>query len=106
MSMEKFQEGARADLDQRQKSIDETLKKIDLQQRELEKKREGAYAALTQQIDGMLRSEKELRRETAHLVQALRAPQTRGSWGEIHLRRVVEMAGLLNHCDFFEQKTI
>lgn len=106
MSMEKFQEGAKADLDQRQKSIDETLKKIDLQQRELEKKREGAYAALTQQIEGMLSSEKDLRRETAHLVQALRAPQMRGSWGEIHLRRVVEMAGLLNHCDFFEQKTI
>lgn len=104
-SMERFQEGAKADLEQRQKSIDTTLKQLDLQQRELEKKREGAYAALSQQIEGVLSSERELRKETAHLVQALRAPQTRGSWGELHLRRVVELAGLLNQCDFFEQKS-
>jgi DNA recombination protein RmuC len=53
----------------------------------------------------MLTAERHLRKETAQLAQALRSPQMRGSWGEIHLRRVVELAGLLNHCDFFEQKT-
>lgn len=75
-------------------------------QRELEKRREGAYAALSKQIDGLILSEKELRTETTRLVQSLKSPQVRGSWGEVHLRRVVELAGLINHCDFFEQKTL
>lgn len=103
-----FQESA----DARQKAIDETLKpfqeslkSLDLQQRELEKQRIGAYASLTKQVEGMLNAEIELRKETAQLVNALRTPQMRGSWGEIHLRRVVEVAGLLNYCDFFEQKS-
>ncbi len=111
-SLEKFQEGAKQDLESRQKAIDETLKpfqeslkQLDAHQRELEKRREGAYSSLSKQMEGMLTAEKELRRETAQLVQALRSPQMRGSWGEIHLRRVVELAGLLNNCDFFEQKS-
>jgi len=111
-SLDKYQDGARQDLEARQKAIDETLKpfsealkQIDLHQRELEKRREGAYASLSKQVDGMVIAEKELRKETALLVQALRSPQMRGSWGEVHLRRVVELAGLLNHCDFFEQKS-
>lgn len=83
----------------------ESMKLLDEHQRELEKRREGAYAALTKQIDGLVLSEKDLRTETARLVQSLRSPQTRGSWGEVHLKRVVELAGLMNHCDFFEQKT-
>ncbi|HSX13762.1 MAG TPA: DNA recombination protein RmuC [Chlamydiales bacterium] len=103
-----FQESAES----RQKAVDETLKpfqeslkSLDLQQRELEKQRIGAYAALTKQVEGMVNAEIELRKETAQLVNALRTPQIRGSWGEIHLRRVVEIAGLLNHCDFYEQKS-
>jgi DNA recombination protein RmuC len=84
----------------------ESMKMLDEHQRELEKRREGAYASLTKQIDGLVLSEKELRMETTRLVQALRSPQIRGSWGEVHLRRVVELAGLLNHCDFYEQKTL
>lgn len=113
VSLEKYQEGAKQELDAKREAIDQTLKpfqeslkQLDMHQRDLEKKREGAYSALFQQIEGMVGAERELRRETAHLVQALRAPQMRGSWGEIHLRRVVELAGLLNHCDFFEQKTL
>jgi DNA recombination protein RmuC len=112
-SLEKYQEGAKHDLESRQKAIDETLKpfneslkQLDTHQRELEKRREGAYSSLTKQVEGMVIAEKELRRETAQLVQALRSPQMRGSWGEVHLRRVVELAGLLNNCDFFEQKSI
>ena len=104
-SLEKYQEGAKVELEGRHKTIEETLKQLDLHQRELEKRREGAYASLTKQVEGMVLAEKELRHETAQLVQALRSPQARGSWGEIHLRRVVEMAGLLNNCDFFEQKS-
>lgn len=112
-SLEKYQEGAKHDLEARQKAIDETLKpfheslkQLDTHQRELEKRREGAYSSLSKQVEGMVIAEKELRRETAQLVQALRSPQMRGSWGEVHLRRVVELAGLLNNCDFFEQKSI
>jgi DNA recombination protein RmuC len=83
----------------------ESMKLLDEHQRELEKRREGAYGALSKQIEGLALSEKELRMETSRLVQALRSPQIRGSWGEVHLRRVVELAGLINHCDFYEQKS-
>jgi DNA recombination protein RmuC len=83
----------------------DTMKGLSEHQRELEKRREGAYSALTQQIDSLVQSEKQLRLETTRLTQALKSPQTRGAWGEVHLKRVVELAGLVNHCDFFEQKT-
>lgn len=105
-SLEKYQEGAKVDLEARHKAIEATLKQLDTQQRELEKRREGAYAALSKQLEGMVAAEKDLRQETAHLVQALRSPQMRGSWGQLHLRRVVELAGLLNNCDFFEQQSV
>lgn len=86
--------------------IRDTLKQLDEHQRELEKRREGAYASLSKQIETLVTSERELRTETTRLTQALRSPQMRGSWGEVHLRRVVEMAGLMNHCDFYEQKSL
>lgn len=85
--------------------LKETMKGLNEHQRELEKRREGAYSALSKQIEGLVFSEKELRTETTRLVQALKSPQIRGSWGEVHLKRVVELAGLINHCDFLEQKT-
>ena len=85
--------------------LKESMNRLNEHQRELEKRREGAYGALSKQIEGLVLSEKELRIETARLVQAFKSPQTRGSWGEVHLRRVVELAGLINHCDFYEQKT-
>jgi DNA recombination protein RmuC len=87
------------------KPIQESLKAIDTHQGELEKRREGAYASLHKQIDTLVLSEQTLRQETVRLTQALKSPQARGSWGEVHLRRVVELAGLMNHCDFYEQKT-
>ncbi len=83
----------------------ESMKLLDEHQRELEKQRQGAYSSLSKQIEGLVLSEKELRTETTRLTQALRSPQVRGSWGEVHLRRVVELAGLVNQCDFFEQKS-
>lgn len=85
--------------------LKETMKSLDEHQRELEKRREGAYVSLVKQIDTLALSERDLRQETAKLTQALRSPQMRGSWGEVHLRRVVELAGLMNHCDFYEQKS-
>jgi DNA recombination protein RmuC len=86
--------------------LKESMKTLNEHQRDLEKRRESAYAGLSKQIEGLIQSEKELRTETTRLVQALKSPQVRGSWGEVHLKRVVELAGLINHCDFFEQKTI
>lgn len=86
--------------------LKESLKLLDEHQRDLEKRREGAYSSLSKQIDGLILSEKELRLETMRLSQSLKSPQTRGSWGEVHLKRVVELAGLINHCDFLEQKTL
>lgn len=88
------------------KPIKESMKELNELQRDLEKRREGAYSALSKQIEGLILSEKELRAETLRLSQALQSPQIRGSWGEVHLRRVVELAGLLDHCDFLEQKNI
>ena len=84
----------------------ETLKRLDDHQRDLERRREGAYASLSKQIEGLAQSEVALQKETSHLVQALRSPQVRGSWGQVHLRRVVELAGLVNQCDFYEQQTV
>jgi DNA recombination protein RmuC len=108
--LSKYQEGAKADLEGRQKAIEATLeplktvmKQLDVQQREMEKRREGAYSSMQKQIEQMMASDRELRHETSQLVASLRSPQIRGSWGQVHLRRVVELAGLLNQCDFSEQ---
>ena len=107
--------GAKAtgELEQRRAAVEalvaplkDTLGRVENQLRELETARASAYASLTQQVkDAQLTSE-QLRSQTAALVQALRAPQTRGRWGEMQLRRVVEMAGMAEHCDFEEQMTL
>ncbi len=113
LSLEKTQEGARADLTHRQQAIDEMLAPVRLsleqfgqQVHSIEKSRVDAYATLTEQLRALSESQGSLRRETHNLVKALRAPQTRGRWGELQLRRVVEMAGMLDHCDFFEQASV
>jgi len=86
--------------------VELSLKQVDEKLRALEKEREGAYRELKSQVVTMGHASDRLRTETATLAQALRAPQTRGRWGEIHLRRVVELAGMQPHCDFTEQATI
>ena len=86
--------------------IKEALGKFDLKIQSLEVAREGAYQGLLQQVTQLLDTGKQLRSETSNLVQALRSPVIRGQWGEIQLRRVVEMAGMLNYCDFVEQETV
>ncbi|MCX7154914.1 MAG: DNA recombination protein RmuC [Rhodocyclales bacterium] len=103
---------ARTDLDKRQLAIGElvapvkvSLEKFDLQIQGIEKSRIDAYATLTEQVRAMAEAQGALRLETGNLVKALRAPQTRGRWGELQLKRVVEMAGMLDHCDFFEQES-
>ncbi len=111
--LEKFQSEAKGDLNNRQQAIDqlvqplqEALTKVDQRIGQLEQVRTGAYARLDEQLKTMMESQRSLDRETSNLVKALRAPTVRGRWGEMQLKRVVEMAGMLKHCDFEEQQSV
>ena len=112
-TLEKFQDGARSDLEARRKAVDdlvkpikESLEKVDGKLGEIEKVRLSAYSALNEQLKGLVETHLPmLHSETANLVKALRQPTVRGRWGEIQLKRVVEMAGMVDHCDFVEQET-
>ena len=105
-------QAAEGDLALRQEAIEhllapiaEQLGKYDEGMQQLERERVRSYAALTEQMKQLSTSHDQLQKETRSLVTALRSPQTRGRWGELQLRRVVEMAGMLERCDFSEQVT-
>jgi DNA recombination protein RmuC len=101
---------AKGELTQRQQAIaqllgplSETLARYELGLQQIEVERKGAYEGLSEKVAQLNVGNEQLQKETRNLVTALRSPQTRGRWGEIQLRRVVEMAGMLEHCDFDEQ---
>lgn len=110
-SLENYQQSAKEDLGNRQKAIEqltqpirERLEKFDTKLNDLEKTRVGAYRELSEQVRSLVDDHiPHLRDQTSQLVKALRQPATRGRWGEVQLRRVVEMAGMTEHCDFEEQ---
>jgi len=109
-SLEHTHETVRGDLDLRQQAIAdlvrpvrESLEKVDSKIQDLETARAGAYAGLVEQVRALLDGQAQLRSETSRLATALRAPSVRGRWGEIQLKRVVELAGMLEHCDFYSQ---
>ena len=104
------QERAKRELSEREKAVEALVKPIrdslEASQRqitELEKARSEAYGGIKNQLEAMQLSQQSLTQETQNLVNALRRPEVRGRWGEITLRRLVELAGMVEHCDFVEQ---
>jgi len=109
--LQQFQMHAQKDLDHREKSVEnlvkpikEALDKTEKQMRQIENDRKEAYGSLTKHLETMAQTQTLLQSETRNLVQALRRPEVRGQWGEITLKRLAELAGMVEYCDFYEQE--
>jgi DNA recombination protein RmuC len=112
-SLGEYQKGASSELERRQQAIDtlvapirESLVQMGEKLSSIEKERHGHYSSLTQQLRQVSADHSKLSNETANLVRAMRSAPSRGRWGELQLRRVVELAGMLAHCDFVEQEAV
>jgi DNA recombination protein RmuC len=112
-SLGEYQKGASSELERRQQAIDtlvapirESLAQMGEKLSSIEKERHGHYSSLTQQLRQVSADHSKLSNETANLVRAMRSAPSRGRWGELQLRRVVELAGMLAHCDFVEQEAV
>jgi len=88
------------------KPLNEALQRYETQIANMERARQSAYGGLDQHLKTLAQAHERLQQETGNLVKALRAPQVRGQWGEITLKRVAELAGMVEHCDFREQETV
>ncbi len=111
--LESFQSEAQGELDLRKQAVENLIKPItaalesvDTQVRAIEQTRNQAYGELRGQVQSLISTQKELQSETGNLVKALRTPAVRGRWGEIQLKRVVEIAGMVSYCDFEEQVSV
>ncbi|MDH5513585.1 MAG: DNA recombination protein RmuC [Gammaproteobacteria bacterium] len=112
-NLEQFHIKAEGELEKREKAVEnlvkpirEALDKTESQVRKMENERMQAHGALTRHLETMAESHRLLQNETRNLVQALRRPEVRGQWGELTLKRLVELAGMVEHCDFTEQDTV
>jgi DNA recombination protein RmuC len=108
-----LQQQSQHELEKKEKAVEnlvnpirETLEKTERQIREMEKERQTAYGSLNKHLETMAETQRILQTETRNLVQALRRPEVRGQWGEMTLKRLAELAGMVEHCDFFEQEQV
>ncbi len=111
-NLAQFQVRAAADLKQKEKSIEglvkpirEALEKTEHQVRKMEQERQQAYGSLTRYLESMTQTQQQLQTETRNLVKALRRPEVRGQWGEMTLKRLAELAGMVEYCDFYPQES-
>ena len=112
-NLKHFQTKASGDLEQREKAIEnlvkpirDALEKTDKQIQNIEKERKESYGALNSHLESMARSQQNLQDQTQQLVNALRRPEVRGQWGELTLKRLAELAGMVEYCDFIEQQHV
>ncbi len=112
-NLKQFQNNAKHDLSEKEKAIETLIKPIkdaldksEQQMHAIEKDRKHAYGALQQHLETMSLNQSALQKETRNLVQALRRPEVRGQWGEMTLKRLAELAGMVEHCDFYTQESI
>ena len=110
-TLKRFQVHAKGELEQKERAVEnlvkpirETLEKTEQQMRLMENERKQAYGALHKHLETLTQTQQTLHSETRNLVQALRRPEVRGQWGEMTLKRLVELAGMVDHCDFYEQQ--
>ncbi len=104
---------ASSELEKREKAVEslvrpirETLDKTDQHIRKMDKERHEAFGSLSQHLEFMAKAQEQLQGETRNLVKALRRPEVRGQWGELTLKRLVELAGMVEHCDFEQQHSV
>jgi DNA recombination protein RmuC len=109
-SLRQFQMQGKHDLEQKEKAVEnlvqpirEALEKAETQIRRIEQERQQAHGSLTKHLETLAQTQQLLHGETRNLVQALRRPEVRGQWGELTLKRLVELSGMVAHCDFYEQ---
>lgn len=109
-NLKQFQIQAKGELDQKEKAVEnlvkpikEALQKTEQQIHAMEKERQAAYGSLSKHLETMAQTQRSLQNETRNLVNALRRPEVRGQWGEMTLKRLAELAGMVEHCDFAEQ---
>lgn len=112
-NLKQIQTRANSELEKKEKAIEhliqpirEALDKTAQQIQGMEKERKEAYGSLHKHLESMAQSQQTLQQETRNLVSALRRPEVRGQWGELTLKRLAELAGMVEHCDFYEQESI